>query len=118
MGGDVFQIDANLAYVAAVCEMLIQSHEDVISLIPAIPQNWHTGSFRGFCARGGYELDAEWSEGSINRITVRALHGGICKIELPVSQKVFTFRDGSGRVYNAENSILTVEVSGELTLTV
>ncbi len=118
MGGDVFQIDANLAYVAAVCEMLIQSHDDVISLIPAIPQSWHKGSFRGLCARGGYELDAEWSECSINKITVRALHGGICKIELPASQKVFTFRDSSGRVYNAENSIITVEVSGELTLSV
>ena len=116
MGGDVFQIDANLAYVASVCEMLIQSHEDAIAIIPALPDRWHTGSFRGLRARGGYEIDADWRGGSVNKITIKAKFNGICHIELPSTQRSFTFCDENGKIYNAENSIITVEVANNITL--
>ena len=116
MGGDVFQIDANLAYVASVCEMLIQSHEDAIAIIPALPDRWHTGSFCGLRARGGYEIDADWCSGSVNKITVKAKFNGICHIELPKSQRSFAFRDENGKIYNAENSILTLDIVSGVTL--
>ena len=116
MGGDVFQIDANLAYVASVCEMLIQSHEDAIAIIPALPDRWHTGSFRGLRARGGYEINAEWKNCSINKISVRSEFLGTCRIELPSTQRAFTFCDESGKVYQAENSIITIEATKSITL--
>jgi alpha-L-fucosidase 2 len=116
MGGDVFQIDANLAYVASVCEILIQSHEDAIAIIPALPDRWHTGSFCGLRARGGYEIDADWCSGSVNKITVKAKFNGICHIELPKSQRSFAFRDENGEIYNAENSILTLDIVSGVTL--
>ena len=116
MGGDVFQIDANLAYVAAVCETLIQSHEDAIAIIPALPDRWRNGSFRGLRARGGYEIDAEWCDGSVTKITVKSKFNGTCRIELPSTQQVLAFCDESGKVYKAENSIITIESAGSITL--
>ncbi len=106
MGGDIFQIDGNLGYVAAMSEMLIQSHEGVVAIIPSIPSRWHTGAFRGLCARGGYEIDAEWENRDVQTVRVNARQDGECILELPETQKSFTFRDESGRSYTAENHLL------------
>ncbi|MBQ9785168.1 MAG: glycoside hydrolase family 95 protein [Clostridia bacterium] len=113
----VFQIDANFGYTAALSEMLIQSHEDVIALLPALPSRWDSGSFRGLCARGGYELDVHWEQYEVRAIDLRAKFAGECRIELPVSQKALSFTDENGNVYTAENQILTLNVSGAIHLT-
>ena len=99
MGGDIFQIDGNLGYVAAMSEMLIQSHEDTVALIPAIPARWDHGSFHGLRARGGYELDVCWEQHEVTSFDLRAMYAGTCKIELPASQKALTFTDADGNVY-------------------
>jgi alpha-L-fucosidase 2 len=72
-----FQIDGNLGFTAGVAEMLLQSHATradmtVIHLLPALPEQWLNGSFTGLRARGGVTLDAEWSDGRIRHITIRA----------------------------------------------
>jgi len=79
-GGNVFQIDGNLGYTAAVTEMLIQSHEGEIELLPALPKAWNSGSFKGLCARGGYVVDVSWEEGKIKSAFVTAKKGGNCKV--------------------------------------
>ena len=117
MGGDIFQIDGNLGYVAAMSEMLIQSHESTVAIIPAIPERWHTGSFRGLCARGGYEIDAAWENRDVKRIAVKAKFAGECPLELPATQKTLTFRDENGNLYTAKENILTVPVRDGLVLT-
>jgi len=117
MGGDIFQIDGNLGYVAVMSEMLLQSHEDTVALIPAIPERWHTGSFHGLCARGGYEIDAAWESRDVTRITVKAKFDGECVLELPATQKSFTFRDQEGCVYTADGCLLKVKVKNALILT-
>jgi alpha-L-fucosidase 2 len=116
MGGNVFQIDGNLAYIASLAEMLLQSHEDVIALLPALPAQWDHGAFRGLCARGGYELDVDWREHRVTSFTVRAKFAGACRIELPACMASASFRDESGSIYRAENGILTLDVQDQIRL--
>jgi alpha-L-fucosidase 2 len=112
----VFQIDANFGYTAAMTEMLIQSHEDVISLLPALPAQWDHGSFRGLCARGGYELDVCWENYEVVSFDIKAKFAGECRIELPCTQKSLDFVDESGTQYSAENGILTLNVKDHMCL--
>jgi alpha-L-fucosidase 2 len=61
------QIDGNLGTVQAVIEMLLQSHNDEIILLPALPASWEKGDFRGLVARGNVVVDAWWEEGRLTR---------------------------------------------------
>lgn len=70
-----FQIDGNFGATAGILEMLLQSHENCIHLIPALPKSWKNGSFRGLRARGGFEVNAKWEEGTITSFTVKAIDG-------------------------------------------
>lgn len=78
-----FQIDGNLGTAAGIAEMLIQSHEGVIKLLPALPPEWTDGSFTGLCARGGFTVSAEWENGCVTAAEVYSANGGECKISFP-----------------------------------
>lgn len=75
-----FQIDANLGATAGVAEMLLQSHEGYIEPLPALPDDWSTGSYSGLMARGNFQVSVNWENGYAKEIAILSNKGELCRV--------------------------------------
>lgn len=86
----IFQIDGNFGGTAGLIEMLMQSHNDVLRLLPALPSAWPEGEVSGLKARGNIEVGLKWEQGKTTEATLKSKHGGRVTIELPPGQTLQT----------------------------
>ena len=86
------QVDGTLGVTAAISEMLVQSHEDGIELLPALPNEWDSGRFKGVCTRGAFELDIIWENNAVKTVEVLSKAGKNCKIS--TNKKPQIYADG------------------------
>lgn len=82
-----FQIDGNFGCTSGIAEMLLQSHDGAIHLLPALPEKWPSGEITGLKARGGFEIDLKWHNGAIQSVQVQSNLGGNCRLRSYVPLK-------------------------------
>jgi len=91
----IFQIDGNFGATAAMAEMLLQSHQGSIDLLPALPTIWNDGEVKGLRARGAVEVDIVWKDGKAASAELRPAHSGAVLLRAPHGQKIAQCRSAA-----------------------
>ena len=92
-----FQIDGNFGCAAGIAEMIMQSYDGFIYLLPAIPDHWKDGSVKGLVARGGFEIDMTWKNGKVSELTIHSKIGGNCRIRSQSSLRGSGLKTAKGK---------------------
>lgn len=103
-----FQIDGNFGLTAGVAEMLVQSHDGAVHLLPALPDAWKNGSVQGIMARGGFQIDMEWSNGKVAKVNVLSKIGGNLRLRSHVPLTGKNLKEAKGANPNILNNRMEV----------
>jgi len=95
-----FQIDANFGVTAAIAEMLLQSRNGVIHLLPALPDTWKSGKVTGLCAQGGFVVDLTWQDGKLVSALIHSDSGEPCSVSYGNKMINLKIKNGKSSVLN------------------
>lgn len=87
--GKVMQIDGTMGVAAGISEMLIQSQDDKIELLPALPMEWSEGEVKGMCTRGAFAINMKWMQHKVTNLEILSKQGGRCRLQMNSKMKVY-----------------------------
>ncbi|MCC6287896.1 MAG: glycoside hydrolase family 95 protein [Chitinophagaceae bacterium] len=93
-----FQIDGNFGGAAGIAEMLLQSQNNEIHILPALPAAWSAGSMKGIRARGGYTVNMDWKNGMLTTLTITADSAAVCKLRYKDKLKEVSLKKGNNTI--------------------